>query len=45
MVQGMHNPPQLGYAPMAGDIFPNRYPFNYSEIHRYGYFWLKYYIS
>ena len=45
MVQGMHNPPQYGYKPLSGDLFPNTYPFNYSAIHSYGYFWLKYYIS
>lgn len=46
MVQGMINPPQLGYKPLSGDIFPDTYPFNFARIHeKKGYYWLKYYIS
>ena len=30
MVQGLHNPPQHGYKPLAGDLFPSKYPFEYS---------------
>lgn len=45
MVQGMHNPPQHGFKPLSGDLFPDQYPFNYAAVHAYGYFWLKYYIS
>ena len=45
MVQGMHNPPQYGYKPLAGCVFPDQYPFNFSLIHDYNYFWLKYFIS
>lgn len=45
MVQGMHNPPQYGYKPLAGSLFPDKYPFNYASVHDYGYFWLKYFIS
>ena len=41
----MHNPPQVGYKPLSGDLFPHIYPFNYAAIHSFGYFWLKYYIS
>lgn len=46
MVQGMINPPQLGYKPLSGDLFPESYPFNFARIHdKKGYYWLKYYIS
>ena len=45
MVQGMHNPPQLGFKPLGGCLFPKEYPFNYKAIHDYNYFWLKYFIS
>ena len=30
---------------MIGDLIPETYPFNFSRIFDYNYFWLKYYIS
>ena len=46
MVQGLVNPPQMGYKPLTGDIFPETYPFDFASIHdKNGYYWLKYYIS
>ena len=45
MVQGLHNPPQHGYKPLSGQLFPSIYPFNYGAVHSFGYFWLKYFIS
>ena len=40
------NPPQGGqYKPLAGDLFPEQYPFEFERIFDYNYFWLKYYIS
>mgnify|MGYP001233401009 CR=1 FL=1 len=46
MVQGMHLPPQYGYKPMSGSLFPTTYPFNYQEIYdEFSYYWLKYFIS
>jgi len=46
MVQGMHNPPQLGYKPLSGSLFPQQYPFDYESIfEKNSYFWLKYFIS
>ena len=42
----MHNPPQYGYKPLSGCLFPSEYPFRYGAIHdKYSYFWLKYFIS
>lgn len=45
MVQGLHNPPQYGYKPLAGSLFPSTYPFPFGQIHDKSYFWLKYYVS
>merc|ERR1719362_491010 len=46
MVQGMHLPPQFGYKPLSGSLFPTTYPFDYEEIFdQYSYYWLKYFIS
>ena len=47
MVQGLHNPPQHGYKPLSGTLFPTEYPFAYGAAHnsRLGYYWLKYFIS
>ena len=46
MVQGLHNPPQFGYKPLSGTLFPSDYPFNYKTMHDpWSYFFLKYYIS
>ena len=45
MVQGMHNPPMLGYKPLQGSLFPSEYPFDYSQMHDSYYFWIKYFIS
>lgn len=28
-----------------GDLFPEKFPFEYSTIYNYNYFWLKYYMS
>lgn len=30
---------------LFGDLFPEKYPFQYSRIFDYRYFWLKYYVS
>ena len=46
MVQGLHNPPQFGYKPLSGTLFPSDYPFDYKTMHDpWSYFYLKYYIS
>ena len=46
MVQGMHLPPQFGYKPLSGSLFPTTFPFDYEEIFdQYSYYWLKYFIS
>ena len=46
MVQGLHNPPQFGYKPLSGTLFPSTYPFDYKSIHEpYSFFFLKYFIS
>ena len=46
MVQGMHNPPQYGYKPLSGNLFPTSYPFDFREIFdQSSYYWLKYFIS
>ena len=46
MVQGLHNPPQFGYKPLSGTLFPSDYPFEYKTMHDpWSYFYLKYYIS
>jgi len=45
MVQGLHNPPQYGYKPLTGTLFPSEYPFDHGEAQQAGYFWLKYFIS
>ena len=42
----MVNPPQgPEYKPLTGDLVPENYPFDYTRIFDYHYFWLKYYIS
>ena len=42
----MMNPPQgEDYRPLPGDLFPETYPFPYSEMYNYKYFWHKYYIT
>jgi len=46
MISSLVNPPQGGqYRPLPGSLFPEKYPFDYSEQNSYSYFWLKYYIS
>jgi hypothetical protein len=46
MISNLANPPQHGeYRDLVGDLFPEEYPFDYSRIFDYRYFWLKYYIS
>jgi len=45
MVQGMHNPPEYGYRPLSGLLFPDKYPFEFGDAHNQSYYWLKYYIS
>ena len=45
MVQGMHNPPQYGYKPLSGALFPDKYPFAHERANDLGYFFLKYFIS
>jgi len=40
------NPPQFDeYRTLVGEVFPEKYPFDFSEIFNYNYFWLKYYTS
>jgi hypothetical protein len=46
MIAHLANPPQnADYRQLVGDTFPEEYPFDYSRIYDYRYFWLKYYIS
>lgn len=46
MVGSMINPPQgENYRPLPGDIIPETYPFRYTRLQKYNYFWLKYYIT
>ena len=46
MISNLANPPQHGeYRELVGDLFPEEYPFEYSRIFDYRYFWLKYYMS
>jgi hypothetical protein len=46
MISNLANPPQQGeYRDLVGDLFPETYPFDYSRIFDYRYFWIKYYIS
>ena len=46
MISNLANPPQQGeYRELVGDLFPEVYPFDYSRIFDYRYFWIKYYMS
>ena len=46
MISHMINPPQgIEYRELVGDLFPEKYPFNYSKIYDHRYFWVKYYVS
>lgn len=46
MISNLVNPPQGDeYRLLFGDIFPEIYPFPYSRIYDYRYFWFKYYAS
>ena len=46
MIANLANPPQQGeYRELVGDLFPEEYPFDYSRIFDYRYFWIKYYMS
>jgi hypothetical protein len=46
MINSLANPPQGGeFRELMGDVFPETYPFDYSRMFDYRYFWLKYYIS
>jgi|LauGreDrversion4_2_1035121.scaffolds.fasta_scaffold594337_1 hypothetical protein len=46
MISNLANPPQNGeYRELVGDLFPEEYPFDYSRIFDYRYFWIKYYMS
>eukprot|EP00347_Sterkiella_histriomuscorum_P011806 403371027 len=46
MIQQLANPPQGDeYRELFGDLFPEKYPFDYARIYTYQYFWLKYYMS
>lgn len=46
MISNLANPPQQGeYRELIGDLFPEEYPFDYSRIFDYRYFWIKYYMS
>ena len=46
MISSLTNPPQAGeYRELIGELFPETYPFDYSRIYNYKYFWLKYFIS
>lgn len=46
MIAHLANPPQNeDYRALVGDTFPEVYPFDFSRIFDYRYFWLKYYIS
>lgn len=46
MSSNLMNPPQgEEYRPMMGELFPERFPFNYDSIFTAHYFWNKYYIT
>lgn len=46
VISNLANPPQQGeYRELVGDLFPEEYPFDYSRIFDYRYFWIKYYMS
>ena len=46
LIQQLANPPQsTEYKPLTGDLFPESFPFDYSRIYDYNYFWVKYYMS
>jgi len=46
MVSNMMNPPQgEEYRPLPGDLVPEEFPFPYSDIFSYNYFWHKYYLT
>jgi hypothetical protein len=46
MISSMANPPQgQEYRNLVGDTFPETYPFDYSRIFDYNYFWIKYFVS
>jgi hypothetical protein len=47
MIAHLANPPQGDneYRDLVGDLFPQEYPFDYSRIYDYRYFWLKYHMS
>lgn len=46
MIQQLANPPQGDeYRELVGDLFPEEFPFEYSRIFDYRYFWIKYYMS
>jgi hypothetical protein len=40
------NPPQNDeYRELVGDLFPEKFPFDFSDVYNYKYFWVKYYMS
>lgn len=44
MIANLFDPPQFGeYRPLQGELFPDHYPFDFSNIFNYKYYWLKYY--
>ena len=46
LISSMINPPQGEmYKPLTGDLIPEEYPFDFSRIFDYNYFWIKYFIS
>lgn len=46
MVSNMMNPPQGDdYRPLVGDIFPQQFPFDFTELFNYRYFYMKYYLT
>lgn len=47
MISNLANPPQNNgeYRELVGDLFPEEYPFDYSRMFDYRYFWIKYYMS
>lgn len=46
LVSSLGNPPQgPEYVPLPGQLFPEKYPFDYYDIYDLNYFWIKYYIT
>ncbi len=46
LVNTLQNPPQgPAYVPLSGQLFPEKFPFEYHDIYDMNYYWIKYYIT